>query len=76
VKQPNVVIKVAVVACSLLLLGGFVSYRAGAFDRVVRPSAQPSEPAAPQQPPPATTQAAPTIMEGSKTGFVAPRLNQ
>jgi hypothetical protein len=31
-KRPHFLTKVSVVACSLLLVGGFVSYRAGAFE--------------------------------------------
>ncbi len=41
-KQPNVLLKLAVVASSVLLVGGFVSYRAGAFNRFSETSAPPT----------------------------------
>jgi hypothetical protein len=67
VKEPNLLIKTAAVVSSLLLVGGFVSYRAGAFNGLVGRSAQPTEPAVFQQTPPATTEAAPTMMSSSKS---------
>jgi hypothetical protein len=67
VKQLHMLVKVAVVASSLLLVGGFVSYRAGAFDALMGPSAQPAEPTAPQQPPPGATESAPAMMSSSKS---------
>jgi hypothetical protein len=71
-KQPNVLLKLAAVVSSLLLVGGFVSYRAGAFNWLLGTSARPEE-AASEQPPPDTAQPAQTIMYSSKWGvFVAP----
>jgi hypothetical protein len=67
VKQLHMLAKVAVVASSLLLVGGFVSYRAGAFNALIGPSTQPAEPAGPQQLLPATTQTVPTMMSSSKS---------
>jgi hypothetical protein len=40
-KQPNALVKVGVVLIAVLLVGGFVSYRAGAFNRFM-PSGTPS----------------------------------
>ena len=37
-KQPPILLKVAVLVSSLLLVGGFVSYRAGALDWLTKPS--------------------------------------
>jgi hypothetical protein len=66
-KQPNALLKLAAVVSSLVLFGGFVSYRAGAFNGLMGSSAQQAEPAALQPSPPAPTQPAPTIMSSSKS---------
>src|SRR5262249_56218896 len=42
-KQPNRLLKVATIASSVLLLSGFVSYRAGAFHWLMRSSAPPAD---------------------------------
>ena len=59
----------AAVASALFLGGGFVAYRAGAFDRVVLVEVQPQ--AEPQPGPPAGTDpATPAYLSGSKSSFV------
>ena len=78
--RPRAALKVAAVACSVVLAAGFVSYRAGAFDWVRGPA-----PALPETPPeaigtspeadPAVTvnPESPLFISGSKTAiFVVP----
>jgi hypothetical protein len=42
VKHPPILLQAAAIAVSVLLAGGFVSYRAGAFHWLTRPSKQPA----------------------------------
>lgn len=42
-KRPHYLFRVAALVSSVVLLGGFVSYRAGAFDWFVRSSAEPND---------------------------------
>ena len=42
-KKPNSLLKLAAVVSSVLLAGGFVSYRAGAFDHFLESSAPPAD---------------------------------
>jgi len=44
-KRPHVLVQVAAIASSLLLAGGLISYRAGAFNRFIAPSPVPADPA-------------------------------
>jgi len=83
VKQPNTLLKLAVVASSVLLVAGFVSYRAGAFNWLMRPSLRSADSESgfdssksgkvfrqsspAQQPSPGTTPPESTIMSGSKS---------
>jgi hypothetical protein len=79
VKQPHALLKVAVVVSSVLLAGGFVAYRAGAFRSLWGTSAQtegvmPSSkrqriflPTDKSQPVPPSAEADLTIMGGSKS---------
>jgi hypothetical protein len=62
-KRPNLLIRLGVLASSIILLAGFIGYRAGAFDRFVTKSAAPA--AAPETPVDAATPD-PTMMSGSK----------
>jgi hypothetical protein len=88
VKKPNPLLKVVVVASSVLLAGGFVGYRAGAFDWLRAADEGPvnSESGSAGEPvflpgskvmglsqEPAAWQAWPTIMGGSK--YKAPLVN-
>ena len=75
VKQPYFLLKLAAVVSSGVLAGGYVCYRAGAFDAsigfanrvgIVAPSPTP-----PQQPTPASGQPAPIIMSGSKSMVIS-----
>jgi hypothetical protein len=74
--RSNWPIKVAAVASSLLLVGGFVSYRAGAFTWLQGnsppPSAVDSGSGAEEKPPVATGDVSLELMYGSKSGFVRP----
>jgi hypothetical protein len=74
VKQPPVLLKIAVILSSLLLVGGYVSYRAGALNWPIAPNGRPTGPAASQQSPSDTTQPATTLMPSSKVGveFIDP----
>jgi hypothetical protein len=45
VKQPNVFFKLGALGTSVLLVGGFVCYRAGAFNRFLAADAPPADPA-------------------------------
>jgi hypothetical protein len=45
VKQPNPFFKLVALATSILLVGGFVCYRAGAFNRFLAADAPPADPA-------------------------------
>ena len=49
-KQPNLLLKLAVVASSLLLVGGLVSYRAGVFGRFGGAVSRPADAASPTTP--------------------------
>jgi hypothetical protein len=72
VKHPNLLLRTAVVLCSALLISGFVSYRAGAFDRLLGRN----------PPPPAAVEETPagegSLFYSSKVGkiFVAPDPSQ
>jgi hypothetical protein len=50
VKQPHALLKLAAVVSSVLLVGGFVSYRAGAFTGLMETGEQPAEPASSPDP--------------------------
>lgn len=76
-KRPNAVLKLAAVASSAVLVAGFVSYRAGAFDWVRStnpPAVEPGQAAdangtdgtAPQSPDPGLTN---VMLSGSKSGI-------
>jgi len=71
VKQPNSLLKLAAVASSVLLVGGCVAYRAGAFNWLTGTSSQSGEvlpePGTSEQPTPDTKQPMPTIMGGTKS---------
>jgi hypothetical protein len=69
VKEANALIKVATVVSSVLLLSGFVSYRAGAFNWLMGNSAPLADSGSSPtlQQPPATAEQAPTLMPGSKS---------
>src|SRR5262249_52073285 len=41
-RQPSSLLRLGAVVSSLLLAGGFVSYRAGAFDSLMRSNAEPA----------------------------------
>src|SRR5262245_10675967 len=74
-KRPNTLFKIAAVVSAVLLVGGFVSYRAGAFNRLLGKSVYMGgsksgiiyKPDSPQQPPPGTVAPASSIMSGSKS---------
>jgi sterol desaturase/sphingolipid hydroxylase (fatty acid hydroxylase superfamily) len=63
VKQPYLIIKLAAVVVAVLLVGGFVSYRAGAFSWLLGPSARPA-PSGGKAP---ATSREPILMGGSKS---------
>jgi hypothetical protein len=66
VKQPNTLLRLAAVASSVLLAGSFISYQAGAFNRLLAPSAPPSE--SPSGSTPEASGPGPvTIMSGTKS---------
>jgi hypothetical protein len=71
VKQPHPLLKLAAVVCSVLLAGGFVSYRAGAFHWLLGTSARPadsgSSPAPEESLSDGATEPAPTIMYSTKS---------
>jgi hypothetical protein len=71
VKHANVVLKLAAVASSIVLVGGFVSYRAGALNWLVAYEAPTRvEDKSPADPPQADgTSTNPVIMSGSKSGI-------
>jgi hypothetical protein len=73
VKNANVLLKLAAVASSVVLVGGFVSYRAGALNWLMAsevPPAQVDENSPADQPPSAESPlATPAIMSGSKSGI-------
>jgi hypothetical protein len=77
VKRPHTTLKLAAVASSVVLVAGFVSYRAGAFDGAGRPdsSAVESEPNPTEAADQAPVEGAPSeaMMSGSKSIiFVVP----
>jgi hypothetical protein len=80
VKPPGAFLKLAAVASSLLLVGGFVSYRAGAFDRLLGTSARPADPELlPSSKvkqilvvPTTTQQKDPALLPGSKSIAISP----
>src|SRR5262245_47314458 len=43
VKQPKAVLKLAAVLSCVLLVSGFVAYRAGAFNQLMEPGTQPAD---------------------------------
>ena len=65
-KKPNIVVKLAVIASSVVLIAGFVSYRAGAFNWSKPASPQPADPAATNSD---DSLVPPTIMSGTKSTF-------
>jgi hypothetical protein len=80
-KAPNLLLKLAAVASSVLLASGAVAYRAGAFNGIMATSPQPADsgsnaalegPASPQPTPAGTTAQDLTIMYSSKSGAVIP----
>jgi hypothetical protein len=86
VKQPKTLLKIAVVASSVLLAGGFVCYRAGAYDwlmgtsstatKELLPSSKVKQllvvPVTPEQPASGTLQLPPAVMYSSKSGTIIP----
>jgi hypothetical protein len=61
---------VAAIVSSVLLAGGFVGYRAGAFDRFMAPAPRPADPgdsSAAEASPPNGVKPAPVIMSSSKS---------
>jgi hypothetical protein len=78
----KLVLKLAVIASSVLLLAGFVAYRAGAFNWLFEPALMGSSksakiflpPATTQPQPPEVTPLDPTIMSSSKS--IAPLIVQ
>jgi hypothetical protein len=73
-KRPHVLLQVAAIVSSVLLAGGLISYRAGAFNRFIAPSAPPadsgSNPAAEETPPEDAAQPDLAIMSSSKSGTI------
>lgn len=65
-KKPNVILKLAVIASSVVLIAGFVAYRAGAFNWSKPASTQPVDPAAKDS---GSWLEIPTVMSGSKSTF-------
>jgi hypothetical protein len=72
--NPKSLLKMATVASSVLLLGAFVSYRAGAFNRLVETSAPPADsgtrPSAEEKLSDGAPQPDPTIMSSSKSMII------
>jgi hypothetical protein len=83
-KPPRAILKLTAVASSALLVAGFVSYRAGAFDWLNRPESQPAadpgetmfpsskltQIARPTDVPPENTPVDPAMLSGSKSAMV------
>jgi hypothetical protein len=73
-KRPQVLFQVAALVSSGLLAGGFVSYQAGAFNRLTAPREQPADPpstpAVQEKPPDAGTPTRPAIMSSSKSMII------
>src|SRR5262245_36528053 len=70
-RQANMILKLAAVGSAIVLVGGFVAYRAGAFDRLRTPTE--SSPLTEEVPGPnlaPQTEESPTIMVGSKSAPV------
>ncbi len=70
-KQPDVLLRVAAIASSLLLAGGFVAWRSGSFDTPRESSAPPVES---QSKPPDVRTKPPTqetIFYGTKSGVIS-----
>jgi hypothetical protein len=75
VKQPNSLLKLATVVSSVLLAGGFVAYRVGAFNSLMGTSASPAD----SESSPTSTvgdestgeHPAPTILPGSKSFVIS-----
>jgi hypothetical protein len=76
-QQPHFLLKLAAVVSSVLLAGGYVCYRAGAFDGLLgsTPTIGGVTPgsATSQQTAPVTTQPAPTIMYSTKSALLSGR---
>ena len=82
-KKPSLLLKLAAVASAIVLLSGFVSYQAGAFNWLSRPTVPPPDPltVAPEEPSPASPESTtlpaelpPTLLPGSKTIVISPSL--
>ncbi len=73
-KQPGVLLKVAAVVSSLLLLGGFVCYRAGAFTWLGGLGGRPQPTSSPglEEKEEPTPVAQPELFYGSKSGRIFP----
>jgi hypothetical protein len=72
-KQPNTFVRLAAVVNSLLLVGGFVSYRAGAFDSLLRFGAKAADSESspkPEETPPEQSQSNTLHFEGRIDGTV------
>jgi hypothetical protein len=67
-KKPNLLVKLAAIACSVVLIAAFVAYRAGAFNRSKPADTQSVEPAAASSDNSTPTL---TIMSGTKASFPA-----
>jgi hypothetical protein len=65
-KQPGLLLKSAVIASAVVLVGGFVSYRAGAFDWLVKTS-PPAAEATPTEAPPPAPEPESTILPSTKS---------
>jgi hypothetical protein len=67
-KKPNIILRLAAIASSVVLIAGFVAYRAGAFNRSKPADAQSVEPV-----PASSDNSTPslTIMSGTKYSFPA-----
>lgn len=72
-RQPHPLLRLAAVASSILLLGAFVSYRAGAVNWFTGTAAGPEQSAAPEPPTPVKPETPPggekppTLLPGSKS---------
>ena len=62
--KPPLLLRLAALACSVLLAAGFVCYRAGALGWLTPNTASPADPGS--NPPPAPTPPKPTMMSGTK----------
>jgi len=81
-KKPSLLLKAAAVVSAVVLVAGFVGYRAGAFGWILGTPHEPQlggsklkrlfTPDAPEQPTPVNIQIDPALMGGSKSISVSP----